>query len=119
MFLSCCFVLFCPFFFFVFFFFDYPFIELEPFCRVEACGREVKTANLAVPDPDGEIRGWGRGGWSSRPLDKWGRGCWSEKKKENFSALRASVWSKNKGGPGPRAPGPPGPSPGSATAWNL
>ena len=28
-----------------------------------------------------------------------------------FPALRASVWSKNKGGPGP-----PGPSPGCATA---
>ena len=75
MFLFCCFVLFC-----LFFFFDYPFIELEPFCRVEACGREVKTANLAVPDPDCEIRGWGRGGWSSTPLDKCGRGCWSPKK---------------------------------------
>ena len=35
---------------------------------------------LAVPDPDRKIRGWGRGGWSSRPLAKWGRGCWSLKK---------------------------------------
>ena len=42
---------------------------------MEACGREVKTANLAVPDPDRDIRGWGRGGWSSKPLDRCGRGC--------------------------------------------
>ena len=33
---------------------------------------------------------------------------------KNFPALWASVWSKNKGGPGP-----PGPSPGSTTALNL
>ena len=32
--------------------------------------------------------------------------------KKIFSALQASVWSKNKGGGGP---GPPGPSPRSAT----
>ena len=32
-------------------------------------------------------------------------------KTKNFSALRASVWSKNKG----EGSGPPGPSPGSAT----
>ena len=32
-------------------------------------------------------------------------------KTNNFSALRASVWSKNKG----EGSGPPGPSPGSAT----
>ena len=43
----------------------------------------------------------GRGGWSSRPLDK-GRG---EVSKKLFSALRASVWSKNKRGAlVPRAP---------------
>ena len=41
--------------------------------------------------------GWGR---SSRPIDK-GEGRSPQK---NFSALRASVWSKNNGGPGPRAP---------------
>ena len=43
---------------------------------------------LAVPDPDLEIR---RGG----------------------GGLRASVWSKNKGG------GDPGPSPRSATDWYM
>ena len=41
---------------------------------------KFKTANLAVPDADREIRGWGTGGWSSTPLDKCGRGCWSPKK---------------------------------------
>ena len=41
---------------------------------------KFKTANLAVPDADREIRGWGTGGWSSTPLDKRGRGCWSPKK---------------------------------------
>ena len=47
------------------------------------------------------------GGRSSKPLDK-GRGRRSPKKL--FLALRASVWSKNKGGGGP------GHSPGSASA---
>ena len=47
---------------------------------------------LAVPDPDLEIREGG--GWSSRPLDKgWG----SPISPKILSALRASVWSKNKG----------------------
>ena len=45
---------------------------------------------LAVPEPDLEIRG----GRSSRPLDK-GGGAQSPKK--ILSALRTSVWSKNKG----------------------
>ena len=45
----------------------------------------------SVPDPGLEIRGGGR---SSRPLYK--RGAWSTK---FFSALWASVCSKNKGGP--------------------
>ena len=48
----------------------------------------------SVPDPDLEISGVGR---SSRPLDK---GKWG---KREWSALRASVWSKNKRGRG-RAP---------------
>ena len=64
---------------------------------------------LAVPDTDLEITEWGQ---SSRPLEKvagWGRSPKSSK--NSFSALRASVWSKNKGEPGP----PPGPSPGSVT----
>ena len=47
-----------------------------------------------MPDPDLEIRVGGR---SFRPLDK-GGGRRSPQK--NFSALRASVWSKNKGGGG-------------------
>ena len=45
----------------------------------------------------------GVGGWGG------GVGEWGLKK--NFSALRASVFSKNKG----RGLGPPGPYPGSAT----
>ena len=55
-----------------------------------------------MPDPHLEIRG----ARSSRPLDK--GGAVSKKK---ISVLRASVWSKNKGGTGPL-----GPSPVSATA---
>ena len=44
----------------------------------------------------------------SRPSDKWGKGVWSSRSgdkgggavsKNFFSAIRASVWSKNKGGP--------------------
>ena len=48
--------------------------------------------------PDRDIRGGGEGGGGL--------------KKKFSSALRASVWSKNTGGPGP-----PGPSPGSATGF--
>ena len=51
-----------------------------------------------MPDPDVEIRGVGKGR-SSRPLDKGGGGL-----QQFFLALRASVWSKNKGGEGPRVP---------------
>ena len=47
----------------------------------------------------------GGGGRSSRP---WNKGGWS--KNNFFSALQASVWSKNKGGAGS-----PGPFPGSTT----
>ena len=57
----------------------------------------------AVPDPDLKIRG-GKGARSSRPFDKRGGGGLQKKL---FSALRASVWSKNKGG----WAGPPGPLP--------
>jgi len=49
----------------------------------------------------------------SRPSDKEGGGGGGVSKKK-FSALRASVWSNSKGGAGP-----PGPSPGSATAYPL
>ena len=70
----------------------------------------MHVVQQSVPDPDVEVRGegWGGGGGgersgrSSRPLDKRG----SPVSKKIFSALRASVWSKNKG---------PGPSPGFAT----
>ena len=50
----------------------------------------------------------------TRPSDKEGGGGQSQK--EFFSALRASVWSKNKGGPSPQ-----GPTPGSVTGvyWAL
>ena len=54
--------------------------------------------------PDLEIRG----PRSSRPLDKWRGG--GRVSKKTFSALRASVWSKNRGSRALRAP------PGSATA---
>ena len=55
-----------------------------------------------VLDPDLEIgRGEGR---SSRPLHKGGRS--GLQKKNCFSALWASVWSKNKGGPGLLVPYP-------------
>ena len=50
---------------------------------------------ITVTDPDLQI---GRGGGGGRSP------------KTFFGALRVSSWSKNKGGPGP-----PGPSPGSAT----
>ena len=68
---------------------------------------------LAVPNPDPEIEvvGVGVSGLLSRPLDK--RGGHSPKK--SFLAFWASVWSKNKG----ESPGPPVPSPGSATVLNV
>ena len=50
-----------------------------------------------MSDPDLEIR-WGGGGRSPKNI---------------FSALRVSVWSKNKQGAGP------GPSPGSATVFKV
>ena len=56
-----------------------------------------QESNLSKPDPDLKIRGGG--GW----------GVESPKKK-----IRASVWSKNKGGAGL-----PDPSPGPATAYDL
>ena len=56
-----------------------------------------------VANPDLQIRG---GGAVIQTLREGGGGS-----KTLFSALRASVWSKNKGGPGY-----PGPSHGSATA---
>ena len=55
---------------------------------------------LTVLDTVLEIRDWGQ---SSKPLEK-GEGGWGRSPKNSknfFSALRASVWSKNKGEPGP------------------
>ena len=57
-----------------------------------------------MPNPDLEIRG----GQSSRTFDKGGGSP-----KKIFSALWASVWSKNR-----RGSRPLGPSPGSATRWS-
>ena len=48
---------------------------------------------LAEADPDFQIKGGGGEGGSSRPWDKG-----KQFPKKFFSALRASVWSKNKGG---------------------
>ena len=61
----------------------------------------------AVVDPDLQIRG---GGAVIETLRKGG----ARTQKNFFSALQASVWSKNKWGGGGGA-GPSGPSPGSAT----
>ena len=63
----------------------------------------------AVADPDLQIRGPP----SSRPRHKgWGGG--EAVSKKTFSALLASVWSKNKGG------APPGPLPLDPTLdWNA
>ena len=58
-----------------------------------------KAMPSAVPDPDLEIRG---GAPLSRLLDKKGKGV-GRTPEELFSALRASVWSKNDGGAAPRA----------------
>ena len=56
-----------------------------------------------MADPDLQIR---RGAGHPDPEI---RGGWAVSN-FNFSALRASVWAKNKGGPDP-----PGPTPGSPT----
>ena len=59
-----------------------------------------------VPDPDLETRG----ARSSRPLDKRGGGVGETAVSINFiSALRASVWSKNKGASALPGPSPPPP----------
>ena len=62
-------------------------------------------------DPDLQIR---RGGWGGHP-DPEMRGGGGLPPKKIFSALQASFWSENKDG----GPGPPGPSPGSATEFNT
>ena len=57
-------------------------------------GKLIGRCNVpALADPDLQIGGGGR---SSRTSDKGGGAV--------FSALRATVWSKNKGGRVPRAP---------------
>ena len=68
---------------------------------------------FTVADPDFQRRGAGGGGGShlDPQIREGGRSP-----KKIFSALQASVWSKNKGGGGA---GPPGPSPGSATALSI
>ena len=63
----------------------------------------VKRKNKTVPDPDLEIRG---GRQSSRPLGKGGGGGGGRSPENIFLALRASVWSKTKGGGGPPGPLP-------------
>ena len=70
-----------------------------------------KCRRLTVVDPDLQIR---RGGWGGHP-DPEMRGGGGLPPKKIFSALQASFWSENKDG----GPGPPGPSPGSATEFNT
>ena len=67
-----------------------------------------KVNPVAVPDL--QIRGGGGGGYPD-PEIRWGGAV----SKTFFSALRVSVWSKNKGG----RPDPPYPSPGSATETDV
>ena len=66
-----------------------------------------------MPDPDFEIRGGGGG--SSRPLDK--EGALSPIK--IFLALRASVSSKNRGGPGAPWVAPLDPALIRASSWGV
>ena len=72
--------------------------------KVEQTNFVTHLIITAVLDPDLEIRLGGGGGAHPVPYI---RGAVSKK---FFSALLASVWSKNRGGGGPS-----GPSPGSAT----
>ena len=69
---------------------------------------ENKLVIISCPlaDPDLQIRGRGRGRVGDGHLDPEIRGG-ARSQKKFFSALRASVWSKNRGGGG----GPPGPLP--------
>ena len=55
-----------------------------------------------MADADREIRGWGGGGGRGGDRGVGGGGAWEGSPKKFISALRASVWSRNKGGP--RAP---------------
>ena len=78
-------------------------VEMSLAARTEAGRLFSRAKYCAVADPDLQIRG----PWSSRPWDKGGGGG-SQKK---VFALRASVWSKHRGG----GAASPGPSPWSAT----
>ena len=62
----------------------------------------------SVPDPDLEVRGRGGGGGGAggHPNPELIGGGGGAVSKIFFLALRATVWSENKG-----VPGPPGPSP--------
>ena len=75
----------------------------------------VLQRHFLVADPDPQIRGKGRAGGQVQGghPDPEIRG--SSVSKKIFSALRASVWSKNRGGGG----GSPGPLPRSATVFCL
>ena len=70
----------------------------------------MKEVPFAKANPDLQIRE-GPGHPDPEIMGRGEEGCLSPKK--IFSALRASVWSNNKGGAAPR----PLPSPGSATAF--
>ena len=69
-------------------------------------------------DPDLQVVGGGGGGGDKRAGEEGGGHTDREIRRgpglqKHFLALRASVWSKNKGGRGPSPPGPyPGPAAG-------
>ena len=65
-----------------------------------------KTLADILTELSDKVGGGGGGGGHPDPAEKGGGGL----QKNVFSALRASFWSQNKGGPGP-----PSPSPGSAS----
>ena len=61
------------------------------------------SLSTPVADPDVQIRGEGAGAGAGGHPDPEIRGGGQSPKKV-FSALQTSVWSKNQGGAGPRAP---------------
>ena len=69
-----------------------PYLKNETFCNKAVADPDLQISKGGGGHPDPEIKG-------------------GSLKKNSFSALRASFWSKNEGGPGP-----PGRSPRSATA---
>ena len=72
------------------------FCEDSTYESVRSEGFHNMTCLISVADPDLQIRGRR----SFRPWDKGG----AQSQKNFFSARRASIWSKNKGGRAPRAP---------------